>query len=68
MILFLLLLLCVSVSSNEGFSVRQDRAKWQEAMADVESLDGVWQLDESTFDTMINWNNIVLVCFYEANA
>ena len=33
-------------------------------MAQIELDNGVYHLVESTFDLMINWNNIVMVCFY----
>lgn len=58
----------VVCEAQDGQAVRQDREAWQQAMANVQQVDGVWQLDEASFDTAINWNNVVLVCFYEANA
>ena len=53
----LLLLLVVSV-----FAVTK-----QQVMQEISVDDGVYDLTEATFDTMINWNDIVLVCFYSGS-
>lgn len=37
----------------------------QQIMEEIQIDDGVYDLTESTFDLMINWNDLVLVCFYE---
>lgn len=36
-------------------------------MSEIKYSDGVYDLVESNFDLMINWNDIVLVCFYQGS-
>lgn len=45
----------------------QDRLTKQMVMSEIKKDDGVYELNESNFDLMINWNNIVLVCFYSGS-
>ena len=42
-----------------------DKVTKQQIMEEILIDDGVYDLTESTFDLMINWNDLVLVCFYE---
>jgi hypothetical protein len=42
-----------------------DKVTKQQIMEEIRIDDGVYDLTESTFDLMINWNDLVLVCFYE---
>lgn len=37
-------------------------------MSEITETNGVYDLYDSTFDQMINWNEFVLVCFYEGHA
>ena len=37
-------------------------------MRSITHDDFIYQLNESTFDDMINWNDLVLVCFYSQSA
>lgn len=39
----------------------------QKVMLEIAVNDGVYDLTESTFDLMINWNDLVLVCFYQGS-
>lgn len=42
----------------------QDRLTKQKVMAEINYNEGVYDLTEATFDLMINWNDLVLVCFW----
>jgi len=42
-----------------------DKVTKQQIMEEIRIDDGVYDLTESTFDLMINCNDLVLVCFYE---
>lgn len=44
-----------------------DRLTRQKVLSEIKQDDGVYELNESNFDLMINWNNIVLVCFYSGS-
>jgi hypothetical protein len=39
----------------------------QEVMQEIKVDDGVYDLTQATFDSMINWNDMVLVCFYQGS-
>jgi hypothetical protein len=48
-------------------SCQQDKVTKNKVMEEITQNEGVYDLTESTFDLMINWNDLVLVCFYQGS-
>lgn len=54
------------ISLNFAVSSFADTITRDSVMSTISLNKGVYDLVESTFDEMINWNPIVLVCFFDA--
>jgi hypothetical protein len=60
-----LLLVVVAFLLEDSSGRSQDR---KAVMAEINQDNGVYILTDSNFESMIQWNDIVLVCFYADSA